>query len=118
MRQFITLIEQSLTWFDKGVPVKISDWDAAEFLEDDEFYLDWRLCLVPSNEVLPRLLDQEESSRRIEDIQRWAGENLFELLKKEPPVLLLKTMQLLDGNNRVHVAQESGLNLIPMLVGA
>lgn len=119
MREFMNLVELSQNWFERGTPVKITapGWDAAEFLEDDEFDLDWRLCFVPAGEVTPNLLDPEESNARIADIQKWAGTELFERLKERPPILLLKTGEILDGNHRTHVAQEAGLEFIPMLVG-
>ena len=63
MREFMNLVELSQNWFERGTPVKITapGWDAAEFLEDDEFDLDWRLCFVPAGEVTPNLLDPEEN---------------------------------------------------------
>lgn len=117
MRNFIEVICEGTHWFEKGTPVNIIDWDASHYLEDEEFSMDWRLCMVPSDEVEPALLDPEESEARISAIEKWAHDDVEENLKKYPPIMLLKTMQIIDGNHRTFFAKKHGLKNIPMLVG-
>lgn len=116
------------SWFHHGTSISITDdqWDAGEFLEDDEFDFEWRLCYVPSGILHPTLpdyrpTDPDESEERIRDIEEWAEEHgsLHTALLTRPPIAILRNgeVTILDGHHRTFLSKRVGLETVPMLVG-
>lgn len=131
MRDFIDIIESQYdtpVWFTSGTPIEILDpkWDAAEFLEGDEFEYEWRLCYVPAglitrNNFFPKPTATETSEERLDSIEQWfAANGGAENALLSSPILLTwnsGNFHCLDGEHRIFMAHKAKLQDIPCLVG-
>ena len=130
MRNYIDLIENIYLpdWYANGKEIDIQNpkWDALEFLEDDEFELDWRLCMIPTALIAdrnfsPKATSTETAKNRIKSIIDWVSShnNFVDAFLEKPPIFIMENglLKLLDGYHRVNVAALSGIGSIPALVG-
>src|SRR6185437_1586124 len=119
-------------WFRRGKPLtndNLDDLDASEFIEDDEWDYEWRLCLVPVS-ILPHLeqddidsMDREEPGR-MDNIRNWmkdGGKPIFHMGRlradtKDLPIVMLisggRVKGLLDGWHRVTAAKELNMDSV------
>lgn len=132
MRHLIQIVEDAQmlpSWLQDGEPVDIFDprWDAAEYLEGDEFDFDWRLCRVPMELLAPKLVDfqpyptvTEPGEDRLAAIRRWfeASGGPENALEAHPLILTWDgAIRWLDGYHRAFLAREAGLHAVAALVG-
>lgn len=126
MRQFIRIIENANlpTWArDASVlsPDDLKRLDSAEFIEDDEWDLEWRLCRVPVA-LLPDMPADElvmAEPDQMDGIRDWLNADGVEALKGRPLVATWdgRAMTLLDGYHRLAAAREMGAQTIWCSVG-
>jgi hypothetical protein len=113
-------------WFNQGAVADITapQWDAAEFLEGDEFDREWRLCSVPreffadvakptysefiSDSARRAGTDFSKEMERVSDVMSWitGSGGIRKALSKRPPVILWTAggVKVLDGSHRIAIA--------------
>ena len=126
-------------WWHAGTPVDITSTDLVnvEMLEDDEWDLEWRLCLVPVSDLPPCFLDTDhlplvhmpdESRKRFAEIREWIGERPISEMLATAPIFgkLIEAkkedtgipyLHFLDGCHRTTVAVQAGETEVPFVMG-
>jgi hypothetical protein len=129
MREFMQIVEGTgePTWFANGERVDINAYDEAQdFLEDEEWGYEWKLCTVPvelltqGKPFAPMATHRETEQERVDTINHWATSKggLSTALLENPPIAFLKSsgLELVDGYHRIGLATDE-MDTIPCLVG-
>ena len=127
MRQFIRIVENANlpAWARDASVLSIDDLkrlDSAEFIEDDEWDLEWRLCRVPVD-LLPNISAEElvmAEPDQMDGIRAWFQKvGIESALMKRPLVATWDghEMSLLDGYHRLAAAREMGAQTVWCSVG-
>ena len=103
-------------------PDDLGRLDSAEFIEDDEWDLEWRLCRVPVA-LLPDMPADElvmAEPDQMDGIRAWFQKVGVEKALMERPLVLLwndGNVDLLDGFHRLAAAREMGATHVVCSVG-